>query len=105
MYALRIFKKKWHGLLTFEYLSMISSKLPFESSSIENGKYSIAERKILYLTCTLFPSKKRQTLAHQHSIQTGSKLTKMIIQEIFLPVQHAPHRRRLHKAIKEYSCM
>lgn len=35
------------------YLSMISSKLLLESSSGEKGKYSIAERKILYLVRTL----------------------------------------------------
>lgn len=32
---------------------MISSKLLLESSSGEKGKYSIAERKILYLVRTL----------------------------------------------------
>ena len=32
----------------------MSSKFPLESSTEENGKYSIAERNILYLTCTLF---------------------------------------------------
>lgn len=41
-----------------KYLSIISSKVPFESSPGENGKYSMAERKILCLTCKLLKGKR-----------------------------------------------
>lgn len=46
-----------------KYLSIISSKLPFESSPAENDKYSIAETKILYLTWTLWEAKKNNNMS------------------------------------------